>query len=152
MRRTAILGLALTLVVGSAASQNFDLQPSFGTIVLASGFTPDPRYVNVTAGGGIRADRLGPDCTGTIANAPDLRLHYTAGNLPLYIFAQSAADVTLVVNLPDGTWVCNDDHVGTDPGIVLLRPQSGQYDIWVGVFGGGRAVPARVGISEVPTR
>lgn len=146
----AILG-AVALSPASPA-QNFNLPPSFGTINLVAGFTPDPRFIDVTAGGTIAADRLGRDCTGTIANPPDVRLNYTAGSLPLYLFAQSRADVTLVVNLPDGSWICNDDFDGTNPGIVLNRPPSGQYDIWVGVFGGGRGVPARLGISELPPR
>lgn len=144
----ATLGAA-TLAAPSLA-QNFNLQPAFGTLALSAGFMPDPRHVDLTAGGRIPADRLGRDCAGTIAEAPDVRLNYTAGSFPLYLFATSRADVTLVVNLPDGSWICNDDFIGTDPGIVLTRPASGQYDIWVGVFSGDTA-PARLGISEVPS-
>jgi serine protease Do/protease YdgD len=145
----AAVGLALA---GAAVAQNFNRNPTFGTMNLRAGFEPDPRFAEVTAGGRISADRLGANCTGTIADAPDLRVNYTAGNFPLYIFAQSRADTTLVVNLPDGTWICNDDFDGLNPGIVMNRPQSGQYDIWVGVFDGGSGIPARVGISELPPR
>jgi hypothetical protein len=79
-------------------------------------------------------------------------VNYTSGSFPLYIFAQSREDTTLVVNLPDGSWICNDDFEGLNPGIVLQRPPTGQYDIWVGVFGGGSKIPARLGISELPPR
>jgi hypothetical protein len=149
--------MALAAALGTAAlaapvlAQNFNLPPAFGTVALSAGFMPDPRHVDLTAGGNIPAGRLGQDCAGTIADAPDVRLNYTGGGFPLYIFATSRADVTLVVNLPDGSWICNDDFIGTDPGIVLTRPPSGQYDIWVGVFDGGTA-PARLGISEIPPR
>lgn len=145
----ATLGLALA---GAAVAQNFNLSPTFGTVNLRGGFEPDPRFFEVTAGGRINANRLGANCAGTIADPPDLRLNFTPGTLPLYIFAQSRADTTLVVNLPDGSWICNDDFDGLNPGIVMNRPQSGQYDIWVGIFDGGSGIPARVGISELPPR
>lgn len=148
----AALAAAGLAAAAPVAAQNFNLAPTFGTIALVAGFTPDPRVIDVTAGGTIAADRLGAGCTGTIANAPDVRLNYTAGSFPLFLFAESRADVTLVVNLPDGSWICNDDFDGTNPGIIISRPPNGQYDIWVGVFGGGRGVPARLGISEVPPR
>mgnify|MGYP000420290633 CR=1 FL=1 len=99
------------------------------------------------------AERLGgSSCVGSIADAPDVRLNYRAGGLPLYISATSRADVTLVINLPDGKWICNDDFRGTDPGIVFNRPQSGQYDIWIGHYGRGAGVPAQLLISEVVQR
>lgn len=154
MRLTQLaLAAAISTAVLAApvVAQNFNLPPAFGTVTLTAGFMPDPQFVNMTAGGNIPADRLGRDCAGTIAEAPDVRLFYTSGNFPLYLFANSRDDVTLVVNLPDGSWICNDDFIGLDPGIVLNRPPSGQYDIWVGVYGGGTA-PARLGISEIPPR
>ncbi|WP_424812625.1 hypothetical protein [Roseococcus sp. YIM B11640] len=119
---------------------------------LTTNFQPDPRSIDVTAGGNINSERLGNGCTGSIANAPDVRLQYTAGQYPLYISVQSGSDTTLVVNLPDGSWVCNDDMNDLNPGIVLNRPASGQYDIWIGVFGGGAGAPAKLLISEIPPR
>lgn len=150
--KTLAATVAAILVAAPVPAQNFNLAPTFGTVALTAGFAPDPRYVEVTAGGTLAASRLGGGCTGTIANAPDVRLNYNAGGFSLYLFAQSRADVTLVVNLPNGSWICNDDFDGTNPGIVLHRPPSGQYDIWIGVYGGGRGVPARVGISEIVPR
>jgi hypothetical protein len=151
-RHIAAAALAGALLAAPIAAQNFNLQPTFGTINLRAGFEPDPRFIDVTAGGRLDSARLGAQCTGSIADAPDVRLNYTSGTFPLYLFAQSRQDVTLVVNLPDGSWICNDDFDGTNPGIVLQRPPSGQYDIWVGVFGGGSGIPARLGISELPPR
>ncbi len=140
------------LAVAPAVAQNFNLPPTFGTVNLQAGFMPDPHRTALQAGGPIRAtSALGRDCTGNIAEAPDVRLNYSAGGFPLYIFARSSADTTLVVNLPDGSWICNDDFDGLNPGIVLNRPPSGQYDIWVGTWGGGIA-PAELGISEIPPR
>ncbi|MBY0335372.1 MAG: peptidase S1 [Acetobacteraceae bacterium] len=152
-RRIATLAaLAGMFLAAPLAAQDFNRQPTFGTINLNTGFTPDPRFIDVTAGGGLNAERLGRGCTGSIANAPDVRVNFRAGSLPFYIFAQSRQDTTLVVNLPDGSWMCNDDFDGVNPGIVLNNPPSGQYDIWIGVFGGGSGIPARLGISEIPPR
>lgn len=153
-RLLAGAAIVLALGAGSVAAQNYNLQPSFGTANLRFNFAPDPFVVNVTAGGNIPAERIGgPGCVGSIAQPPDVRLNYQAGGgLPLWIGARSRGDVTLVVNLPNGRWVCNDDFQGTDPGLVFGQPQSGQYDIWVGHYDRGRGVPAQVFFSEVPPR
>jgi len=144
----------LAVTVGPVVAQNYSRPPSFGTLNLSANFAPDPVVVNVTAGGNVAAERLGgAQCVGTIADAPDVRLNYRAGQgLPLYISATSNADVTLVVNLPNGRWACNDDFRGTDPGLVFANPLSGQYDIWIGHYDRGRRVPAQLRISEIPPR
>ncbi len=158
--KTCLLAAAAALtvmvgpLVGPGVAQNYNLRPSFGTVNLNANFYPDPFVVPVTAGGSIPAERLGgSQCVGTIAQAPDVRLNYRAGQgLPLYISATSRFDITLVVNLPNGRWACNDDFIGTDPGIVFGNPMSGQYDIWIGHYGRGAGVPARLHISEIPPR
>lgn len=150
VNKLAALALAGSLFALPALAQDFNQRPTFGTMDLTTNFQPDPRSIDVTAGGNINSERLGNGCTGSIANAPDVRLNFTAGRFPLYISVTSQADTTLVVNLPDGSWVCNDDLTDLNPGIVLDRPASGQYDIWIGVFGGGTGIPAKLSISEVP--
>ncbi|MFT6542055.1 MAG: hypothetical protein ACJAU5_001135 [Maricaulis maris] len=128
-------GIAAASFAGLAAAQDWSLQPTFGTVNLNSGFTPDPYTVAITAGGTIEASNLSSSCRGMIANAPDFRLNFSAGSLPLYISAYSSADTTLVVNGPDGSWYCNDDTNGLDPALAWGSPQSGQYDIWIGTYG-----------------
>jgi serine protease Do/protease YdgD len=142
------------LAIGPVVAQNYNRAPSFGTLNLSANFAPDPVVVNVTAGGTIAAERLGGrECVGSIADAPDVRLNYRAGGgLPLYLSAASRSDVTLVVNLPDGRWACNDDFQGTNPGLIFRSPQSGQYDIWIGHYDRGSRVPAQLRVSEVPPR
>jgi serine protease Do/protease YdgD len=142
------------LVAGPVVAQNFSRNPSFGTLNLSANFMPDPQVVNVTAGGNIPAERLGgSSCVGTIADAPDVRLNYRAGQgLPLYISVRSSADTTLVINLPNGRWICNDDFDGLNPGILMNQPMSGQYDIWIGHYDRGRRVPAQLLISEIAPR
>jgi serine protease Do/protease YdgD len=151
--RRALLASAVALFAlgGGAVAQNTSLPPAYGTLNLNAGFLPDPQTVNVVAGGNIDARRLGSNCVGAIANPPDVRLNYRAGNFPLFISVRSSADTTLVINLPNGQWLCNDDFQGLNPGVILQNPPSGQYDIWVGTFGGGTAA-AQVLVSEVPPR
>lgn len=131
--------LAIGLLVVPASSQDLSQSPSGGQVALDSGFTPDPYQVNIVAGGSVNASRLGNGCTGMIANAPDFRLIYSAGSLPLSIRAigEVGSDTALVINTPNGDWVCDDDSFGDlDPKVVFRRPQSGQYDIWVASVSG----------------
>ncbi|MCS6931437.1 MAG: hypothetical protein NZM27_04420 [Acetobacteraceae bacterium] len=152
MRRALLASaVALFAIAGAAVAQNPNLPPAYATLNLSAGFQPDPVVVNLVAGGNIDARRLGGNCVGMIANPPDVRLNYRSGAFPLFIGARSAADTTLVINLPNGQWLCNDDFQGLDPGVVLQNPPSGQYDIWVGTFGGATA-PAQLLVSEIPPR
>ena len=150
MRKPFLLLAAIAAFSSAAIAQpDFSRRPSFGTINLSSGFADDPRVINVTAGGRLSAQSIDPDCRGSVANAPDVRLNYQAGSLPLIISVDSNADTTLAVNGPDGQWYCNDDTNGVNPVVRFDNPGSGQYDIYVGHYQEGSRIPARLYISEV---
>lgn len=55
------------------------------------------------------------------------------------------------MNLPDGTWACNDDAAGglLDPLIVIEPPQEGRYDIWIGSYEPDQFIWGDLGISEL---
>lgn len=131
----ALSALACVALATTAVAQNYNLNPNFGSYSLSAGFTPDPYNVNVVAGGNIDASRLGGGCAGMISDAPDVRLNFNGGRIS--IGANSGSDTTIVVNAPDGRWYCNDDFQGLNPRVTING--SGQYDIWVGTFGGGTA-------------
>jgi hypothetical protein len=146
------VALAAAATAGVAAAQNYNLNPAYGTINLTTGYTPDPQIVNLQSGGQINAQSISSSCRGFIADAPDVRLNYTAGNtLPLILSVAANADTTLVVNAPDGTWYCDDDGGvnGLNPQVRFNRPLSGQYDIWVGTYGNASLQPAQLHISEL---
>lgn len=153
--RVLAAGVALAAVaIAPASAQNFSLTPAYGAVNLTSGFTPDPVVVNVQSGGPVNAASgpgAGAGCTGFIANAPDYRVNYTAGSLPLIISVASGADTTLVINDANGNWVCDDDNgnTGMNPAVRFNQPQSGQYDIWVGTYGSASNQPAQINISEL---
>lgn len=126
---------------------------AFGTIELASGFTEDPLILGMTAGGPVAVqDVLGEGscaglASGFIAAKPGYHVDYTAGDYVLRFFtfnlgdadpvldALDPADFTLVVRAPDGSYFCDDDGAGLlQPLIEFDAPESGVYEVWVGVF------------------
>ena len=67
------------------------------------------------------------------------------GDFPLAFLAAGEGDVALAINLPDGSWVCDDDSAGDfDALVVLQAPQSGQYDIYVTHVGDMEVNPSAV--------
>jgi hypothetical protein len=145
---------AIGLVASPTVAQNLSAGPTYGTYNLSGGFTPDPTNVNVASGGSIDASKLGNGCTGFIASAPDVRLNYEPGSLPLIISVNSNADTSLVINLPNGQWLCDDDsgNGALNPSITLRNVQSGQYDIWVGTYGETDAKSAKLSFSELTSQ
>ena len=100
---------------------------------LAAGFMPDPHTVSITAGGTNDASSLGAGCVGTVATAPDFRLNWGGGAATIKFTA--SADTTLVINAPDGSWICADDVNGVNPAVSINA--AGQYDVFVGSYDGG---------------
>jgi hypothetical protein len=149
--RLLVPAAALVCLPLSAAAQNVAAVPTYGTVNLSAGFTPDPQIRAVTAGGN-NYTQLG-GCNAYIhAAAPDLDLNYSAGGYPLTINARSGTDVTLLVNAPDGSWYCDDDSGdGTDAAITFGSPMSGQYNVWVGTYNAqsGTLPEAQIYITEV---
>jgi hypothetical protein len=130
------VALAIVIVTAGHASAQPDpnLKPTFGSVTLQSGFLPDPHTKDLVAGGQLRTNLGGVNAW--VAKAPDFRLNYTKGQYPLSFTVKSVGDTTLLINLPDGTWIADDDGgEGTDPLIRIPQPQSGRYDIFVGTYG-----------------
>ncbi|MBU6159981.1 MAG: hypothetical protein KGO50_02560 [Myxococcales bacterium] len=155
MRFVAGLAVAASVfaITSVAAAQDMSATPTYGSVTLNTGFTPDPHTVSLTAGGSIDASTApalaSASCRGFIASAADYELTYTAGStFPLKIRVVSDADTTLVVNAPDGSWYCADDVEGFNPVLTWTTPPSGVYDIWVGTYGQTMA-PATLQITEL---
>ena len=155
MRRSTVAGVGGALVMATFAvscanaptysgntqptsrggEPNWQAAPSYGTINLSAGFSPDPYLRSIAAGGADEVGLGGSECTGYIhADAPDLDLNYQAGGYQLAIYAKADTDVTLIVNAADGRWYCSDDYSGTNPAIIFSDPPSGNYNIWIGTY------------------
>lgn len=150
MNRLLGVAAAALLFAGPVAAQDWSANPHAGTVRLSAGFTPDPYNISITAGGTIQASERFSGCRGYISHAPDVRLHWSSGNnLPLIISVSSQRDTTLVVNGPNGSWYCDDDSgEGLNPSLRFGSPMSGQYDIWIGSYGGDY-VSGTLSISEL---
>lgn len=134
----------------SGAQPDVGAEPLYGTLDLAAGFQPDPQVRNIDAGGSDENPIDGAGCAGYLnAERPDLDVNYTPGSYPLFIYARSSSDTTLLVNLPDGSWVCSDDALGHDPMIRLDAPMAGNYNVWVGTYSAGSTQKAAIYLSEV---
>lgn len=132
-------GQTITATPATTSSGSLDASaaPTFSALNLAPGFQPDPTTVAMAAGGSVNvgALNLGTACRGFVASAPDVTINYSPAGRFLRIFYQSDADTTLVVRLPDGTFMCNDDYSGRlDPLVDISAPAAGTYSIWVGAF------------------
>jgi len=151
----AALAFSATAVAQDAPTSqpsgpDISLDPTFGTVELETGFMPDPHTTDMAAGGPLDASGLGEGCVGYIAEAPDVDFVYTAGDdFPLNLYVVSEADTTLVVNLPDGSWACNDDSNGFNPLLSMESPESGLYNIYVGHYDSTDTPPAVLHISEI---
>lgn len=129
---------------------NVNADPVYGSSSLQAGFTPDPHMVTLQAGGSAGVPLQG--CEGFInIDAPDHNLYYTPGqNYPLSFYAQSDADVTLLINTPDGNWYCESNTGNMQNSLIyFMSPQAGLYNIWVGTRQRVQGYPAAtVAISE----
>ncbi len=136
--------------LGNVEALDPSLDSNYGEATLDAGFLPDPYVIDILAGGDLAAEYSADSmCWGYVTAAPDFELDFNAGDMPLFISAESDADTTIIINTPDGEWACNDDQVGLNPGVMFESPQSGVYDIWVGTYWDGEAAEARLEISEM---
>ncbi len=156
---SAVLSISEIGYQGVDRRLDLTARPRFGSGTLQAGFLPDPEAIEVEAGGPIQASMAVEDgvtaigyCTGDITREPTYELTWRGGeDAPLFISAISDDDTTLVVNGPDGAWMCDDDGgSGVNPLLTVENAPSGVYDIYVGrFFGDGETSPATLYISEI---
>ena len=156
MRRLPLLVFVLLAPVAARAQGVLDpaAPPRHGVLRLQSGFLPDPTLREVEAGGPDSASVGG--CRGFVAGAaPALVLRYRAGRFGLTLSAtpkdtEAETDLLLVVRTPDGQWLCDDDAGGDlRPRVVIRKPRSGPYAVWVAAYEPGAPVRARMAVSEI---
>lgn len=126
------IGLSGLVLSSPAHAQDETLAPTFGSINLSQGFSSSA--ITIQAGGELdAASVIGSSCSGFIADAPDYVVNY-GGTSPLGIAAFSNEDTTIAVLTPGGSYLCNDDADGVNPGVVSDNGQAGQFFIWVGTY------------------
>lgn len=143
-----MLAMLLTVIGGSTAlaqtDAGDDLAPSaFLTMNLKAGFPLDPFVVSLNGGGEVDAATLDATCVGFIAEAPSFTVNWEGEVEAIDIFYHSDFDPTLVLQLPDGSYLCNDDASDNllDPELTVEAPAAGQYNLWVGSYDAGQVIP-----------
>lgn len=140
----ATLAAGLSALSASAMAQTAT-EGRYGQITLQAGFPDDPRTVQVRAGGALAASRLGGSgCWGYVTEEPTYVLNYQdAGDVfDLYLSAASDVDTVMMVRLPSGSFLCDDDTAGNlGPGVFVENPANGAYAIWVGTYASGAGYP-----------
>lgn len=128
------------------------LNQSYVTVDLAAGFPLDPFLVSVNGGGDVDASILNTNCKGFINGNPTVTVNWTGKTDLVRAFTYSDADPILVIQTPDGKFLCGDD-TGTlvlDSQIELANPAAGKYNIWVGSSAAKQLLPTILVLTTRP--
>ncbi|MFK7988776.1 MAG: hypothetical protein AB8I08_22340 [Sandaracinaceae bacterium] len=145
--------LAAILACGGGDDSDGDDNSGGGganSFMVRPGFTPDPRTATGEAGGPFSASTRNSACNGHIGAVSDHTLHVTSAFTNLRVIVSSAQDTTLVIQLSNGTYLCNDDSEGFNP-IVQGAFPAGIHRIYVGTYSANTTAPYTIGITESPT-
>ena len=123
-------------------------ESNFENVALTTGFTPDPHKVTGTSGGAVEASGLNPSCAGYVDSTPDHLFQAQSAFSNLRVLAHSDQDITLVIQKPDGSYMCNDDAEGTDP-IVTGSFPAGTYKVFIGSYEAGANSQYTLGFTEL---
>lgn len=108
-------------------------------IEVSAGQLYSPKSAKVQAGGAVSLDSCSAvPGSGQVSKRPDFTIRYVGGNgrMRLEFRVNSECDAVLLVNLPDGSWLYDDDSNGNaDPKISVSAARDGLYDVWVGRLG-----------------
>lgn len=138
----------------SSSGLDYSLDPIYGVINLNNSLLAKSHSVSLGGGGGVSVDDLdlGTNCTGYASEAPDYRVNWsgsTSGVNISFNANNSSDDAVLIVNTPDGEWICNDDGPdGYNPRLTLGSSSEGQFDIWVANYDGEDIIQGNLVISR----
>lgn len=129
----ALLNIGLSF---AQAGLNPAGEPRYGSHALAPGFAPTPFTINALSGGDmdVKSLKLGDNCLGYAASDPDFLVELSGGFSRITFLSASHADTTLIMNLPNGSWACNDDTNGLNPALVFHNAPPGPYRVWIGSY------------------
>ena len=142
-----VVALAAIIVVPAIS----DAQ-NFGSVSLATGFMPDPHVLSGVSGGGaasIRGNQINGACRGYYAPQPSHVLMSPTGFRQIRFVVNSGVDTTLLVMLPNGQIICDDDGgSGLNPLVTTASPP-GAIRVWVGIYSQNRSGQYNIGFSEL---
>ena len=121
---------------------------SANSFMVRPGFMPDPRTATGEAGGPFDASTRDPNCRGWIGAVSDHTLHVTSPFNYLRVVVSSPQDTTLVIQLSNGEYRCNDDSEGLNPMVEGSFP-SGIHRIYVGTYARNATANYTIAVSEL---
>jgi hypothetical protein len=149
-----ILMLILLGVVSVAPALADDIligtdTPTWGEINIGIIEFSDPFIVTFNSGGPFNAaeqEGIAENCRGYVTGNPNHRVNIVSDEVDLLrIMFVAVGDTTLIVQFPDGSWLCNDDSGNGDfalsPSVDIANPAEGPYNVWVGSFSGDQLLP-----------
>jgi hypothetical protein len=121
-------------------------------LTLSNGFEPDPQGKRMSSGGSVNVvEDLGlSHCLGYAAINPDFQVNWSGGGFLRFIFDpdSSGEKTTVIVNYPNGNWLCSDDKTGTNPFVDFHDAPTGIYNIWVASHSSDEAVVGSLLITQ----
>ena len=101
---------------------------------LQAGYIMDPYLLPVIGKSEKAAADLQKGCNGYVSATPNVVVNWAGATDQLSFFIYSDADATLVIQGPDGSFVCNDDAGlrTTDPLVKIAKPAPGSYKVFAG--------------------
>jgi serine protease Do len=137
-----LTALLLPGIVLAQSGLDSSQDPNYGTYELE--LYPDPLITTMLSGGDVDVGSfgLGDGCTGNATSNPDFKVDVSGSvnNLRAF-FMTDQGDTTLIVELPDGSYVCNDDFSDLNPLVDIPNAGAGIYSIWVGTLGSSDFLP-----------
>lgn len=115
---------------------------------IAPGFTPDPQTGTGTAGGPFDASTRNASCRGFIGVIAQHNLNLTSAFTNLRVIVGAPEDTTLVIQLSNGEYRCNDDAEGVNPIVEGAFP-AGLHRIYVGSYNRDSHPAYTIGVSEL---
>ncbi len=140
MYRSNLIVIMLSLLFLAFAVQAQDFAPgddlTTASVTLEAGFVLDPYLVRVLGGGSMPAADVDESCPGFVRPEPNFTLNWSGETAELHLLTYSDDDMVLVVEIPGGDIVCNDDADLSvlDALVTLEQPAAGEYKVWVGAF------------------
>ncbi len=124
---------------------------TFAAVDLSAGFLLDPYLLRVIGGGDTAASELDDACSGYVSDAPNVEVNWSGDGDALHVFVYSDMDPVLVVETPEGDYLCNDDanEIVVDPLVTVEDPAEGSYKIYVGSFSQEEPVLGFLALTEL---
>jgi hypothetical protein len=142
----SVLALTVSLVSARAEAQYvMPGPPIYGSFSINLGDLA-PGILQGVAGGPVSLSAVDGSCRGTAMAAPS-HVILASGPTSVRIAVSSGHDSTLMVLLPDGRRLCNDDSIGLDA-MVEASSGAGPIYVWVGSYSSGSTFPYQLTVTQ----